>query len=62
MAIQSRNPSGIRKAATSLAKSFHISQTLKDLTSQFQQKSNLISQALTDEIFFHLMEDNIPKS
>lgn len=50
------------KAATGLAKCFHTSQTLKDLTSQFQQKSNLISQAFTDENFFHLMKENIPKS
>lgn len=60
--VQSRNPPGIGKAATGLANSSHASQTLKDLTSQFQQKSNLISQALTDENFFHLMKENTPKS
>lgn len=62
MTIQSRNPPGTRKAATSLTTSFHTSQTLKDLTSRFEQESSLIRQALTDENFFHLREENTPKS
>lgn len=50
------------KAATGLTKSFHTSQILKDLISQFQQKSNLISQAFTDENFFNLMKEDTLKS
>lgn len=62
MTIQSRNPPGLGKAATGLTKNFHTSQILKELISQFHQKSNLISQAFTDENFCHLMKEDTLKS